>query len=52
MADQTTIDREFGVYSLIQDNFKKYVVSMDQVDFSQSGIIHKNIEEFLEMPEW
>lgn len=52
LADQSTIDREFGVYSLVQDNFKKYVISMDRVDFSQSGIIHKNIEEFLEMAEW
>ncbi len=52
LADESTIAREFGVYSLVNDNFKKYVVSMDQVDFSQYGIIHKNIEKFLEMEEW
>ncbi len=52
LANQATIDREFGVYNFVQDNFRKYVVSMDPVDFSQNGIIHKNIEEFLEMEEW
>ncbi|MGI6214468.1 MAG: DUF4143 domain-containing protein [Christensenellales bacterium] len=52
LANESAIEREFGVYNLIQDNFKKYVVSMDKADFSQSRIIHKNIEEFLEMEEW
>lgn len=52
LADQSTIDREFGVYGLIQDNYGKYVVSMDRLDFSKDGIIHKNAEEFLEMKDW
>ncbi|QLY40245.1 ATP-binding protein [Hujiaoplasma nucleasis] len=42
-----TRNREFGVYEHIKDNFEKYVLSMDKIDFSQSGIIHKNIEDFL-----
>ena len=41
------IDREFGVYNNIQDNYPKYVISNDTFDFSQNGIIHKNIIDFL-----
>ena len=41
------IDREFGVYNNIQDNYPKYVISADTFDFSQNGIIHKNIIDFL-----
>lgn len=41
------IDREFGVYNNIQDNYPKYVISCDTFDFSQNGIIHKNIIDFL-----
>lgn len=52
LADPSTIDRVFGVYGLVQDNYRKYVVSMDQMDFSRNGIVHKHIETFLEMREW
>lgn len=52
LADQSTIDREFSVYNLIQDHYRKYVLSMDQVDFSRDGIIHQNVEKFLEMEVW
>ena len=41
------IDREFGVYYNIQDNYPKYVISYDTFDFSQNGIIHKNIIDWL-----
>lgn len=47
MESESTRQREFGVYRLIGDNFPKYVISMDKVDFSQDGIIHLNIETFL-----
>lgn len=47
LTDEQTRDREFGVYKLIEDNFPKYVLSMDRFDFSREGIIHKNIIEFL-----
>lgn len=52
LADPGTIEREFGVYSLVKDNYRKYVVSMDPIDFSRDGIIHKNIVEFLETSSW
>ena len=47
MGDEVTRDREFGVYKNIKDNFPKYVISMDKVDFSRDGVAHKNIIEFL-----
>lgn len=39
--------REFGAYSGIDDNYPKYVLSMDKFDLSQDGIIHKNIIDWL-----
>ena len=47
MGDEATRDREFGVYKNIKDNFPKYVLSMDKVDFSRDGMVHKNIIDFL-----
>ena len=52
LASDDTIQREFGVYDSIRDNFPKYVVSMDELDLSRSGIKHKNIRDFLLMEEW
>ncbi len=47
MWDEKTRERKFGVYKMVEDNFPKYVLSMDRIDFSQDGIIHKNIIDFL-----
>lgn len=47
LASADTIDREFGVYENIKDNYPKYVVSMDEPDLSRNGIMHKNIRAFL-----
>ncbi len=47
LADQSVIDREFGAFSAIADNYPKYVLSMDKFDFSRDGIIHKNVIKFL-----
>ena len=48
-ANEETIKREFSVFNSVKDSYPKYVVSMDDLDFSQNGIIHKNIKEFLLM---
>lgn len=40
-------EREFGAFNGIDDNYPKYVISIDELDFSQNGIIHKNIIEWL-----
>ena len=47
LASEETVRREFSVYDSIKDNFPKYVVSMDEFDFSRNGIIHRNIRDFL-----
>lgn len=47
MENEKTREREFGAYDLITDNYPKYVLSMDKLDFSQRGIVHKNIIDFL-----
>ena len=52
LASDETIQREFGVYASVPDNFPKYVVSMDELDMSRDGIKHRNIRDFLTQPEW
>lgn len=47
LGSQTTIEREFGAYDGIADNYPKYVLSMDKFDMSRNGIIHQNIIDFL-----
>lgn len=47
LGSQTTIEREFGAYDDIADNYPKYVLSMDKFDMSRNGIIHQNIIDFL-----
>lgn len=47
MENEKTRNREFGVYDLVTDNYPKYVLSMDKLDFSQRGIVQKNIIDFL-----
>ena len=41
------IEREFGSLLLVKDNYPKFVISMDKFDFSQKGIIHLNLLDFL-----
>lgn len=52
LADESTVNREFGVYESIKDNFPKYVVTMDEIDMSHNGIKHRNIRDFLTVDEW
>ena len=47
LSSNEVIDREFGAYKVIDDNYPKYVISMDKLDYSQNGIIHKNIIDWL-----
>ena len=47
LASPETIEREFAVLESIPDNYPKLVLSMDEIDFSRNGIIHKNIRDFL-----
>lgn len=52
LASEETIEREFGVYDSVSDNYPKYVVSMDELDFSRNGIKHRNIRDFLLQKDW
>lgn len=52
LASEDTINREFGVYDTIRDNFPKYVISMDEFDMSRNGIKHRNIQKFLLEDKW
>lgn len=45
--NEQVINREFGAFNSINDNYPKYVLSTDKFDMSQDGIIHKNIIEWL-----
>ena len=44
---EETIEREFRPLLLVKDNYPKYVISTDEFDMSQDGIIHMNILDFL-----
>lgn len=47
VADENTFERELRPLKLIKDNYKKYIITMDQLDYSNEGIIHLNIIDFL-----
>ena len=47
IRDEKTRERIFETYNSVTDNFPKYVLSMDHFNFSQDGVIHKNIIDFL-----
>ena len=52
LAAEETVQREFGVYEHVQDNFPKYVVSLDEFDMSRDGVRHYNIRDFLLAENW
>ncbi len=52
LASEETIQRTFGAYDHIRDNYPKYVVSLDEFDMSRNGIKHRNIRDFLLAEEW
>ncbi len=45
--NDNTIEREFGAYKSIEDNYPKYIISLDKIDLSREGIIHLNLIDFL-----
>ncbi len=52
LSGEETIEREFGAYDSIRDNYPKYVLSLDDFDMSRNGIKHRNIRDFLLADEW
>ena len=47
MADERTREREFASLSAIPDNYPKFVLSMDEFDFSKEGIRAINLVDWL-----
>ena len=47
LGNDNTIEREFRPLLKINDNYSKYVISLDQLDFSRQGIVHLNLLDFL-----
>lgn len=47
LTDEKVVEREFGVYDNVNDNYPKYVISLDRVPLSRNGIIHLNLIDFL-----
>jgi predicted AAA+ superfamily ATPase len=47
LASPETIEREFSPLLSVNDNFPKYVLSLDEVNFSRQGIVHLNIRDWL-----
>ncbi len=45
--NKEVIERKFGAFKDIQDNYPKYVISLDKEDLSRDGIIHLNLIDFL-----
>ncbi|MBQ4263202.1 MAG: ATP-binding protein [Bacilli bacterium] len=47
LTNDETRNREFKAFSNINDNYPKYVISKDKENYSEDGIIHLNIFDFL-----
>lgn len=47
LADEQTVQREFSAFRGIDDNYSKYVLTLDEFDFSRNGYLHQNIVKFL-----
>ncbi len=47
LADERIIDREFGAFDRVKDQYPKYVISMDELDMSRNGIKHCNLVKWL-----
>lgn len=46
-GNEKALLREFGAYRSIDDNYPKYVISLDKIDLSRDEIIHLNLIDFL-----
>ncbi|MBQ8706867.1 MAG: ATP-binding protein [Succinivibrionaceae bacterium] len=47
LANEETLEREFGAYRKIADASPKYVLSLDKPDLSRNGVAHLNLLDFL-----
>jgi uncharacterized protein len=51
LSEEATIKREYGNLMLVEDNYPKYVVTMDELFVSNNykGILHIHLRDFLTM---
>jgi predicted AAA+ superfamily ATPase len=47
LVDDDAIEREFGAFGFVKDNYPKYVISADEDDLSRDGVQHRNIIDWL-----
>lgn len=47
LSNEQVVEREFGAYDAISDNYPKYVITLDKIPLSREGIIHLNLIDFL-----
>ena len=47
LASEETIEREFKPLKKIEDNYPKYVITLDDINMSHDGIKHLNLIDFL-----
>ena len=47
LSSDEVIEIEFGAFKSISDNYPKYVITMDEMDYGRDGIKHINALDFL-----
>ena len=47
IPNEDTKNREFGAYNVINDNYPKYVITLDKLTYEYNGIKHINLIDFL-----
>ncbi len=47
IPNEDTKNREFGAYNVVDDNYPKYVISLDKQTYEYNGIKHINLIDFL-----
>ena len=52
MESEATREREFSALMAVPDQYPKFVLTLDRVDFSAGGIVHRRIPDFLLDRSW
>lgn len=52
VSDENTYERELSAFDEIKDNYPKYLITIDKLDYSKNGIIHLNLIDFLNKEEF
>ena len=47
MDSEETQKREFDAFRAVPDQYPKLVLSLDRIDFSEGGIVHRYLPDFL-----